>query len=392
MGSQVEMPSVLVVDDEPQILDALSRTLSPQYQITTAATAQQALEHMDEGAHYAAVICDLSMPEMSGIELLRQIRERDPGVPVIVLTGQGSLQSAMEVMEHGGFRYLTKPFEEEILIKNVQAATATRHIDDLRRRAVEICDSGVWTFSKNNELDPYFDEAISNIYLAFQPIVDCKSQEVFGYEALVRSNGPKLTNPGLLFGAAERLGRVRDIGREVRRLAARKFKEAPPGSTLFVNLHAVELGDEELYAPSAPLSAIADQVVLEITERTSLGSVEDLSGRMQSLRELGFRIAVDDLGAGYAGLTSFSELMPDIVKLDMSLIRGMDSSPRQQSIVKSMLTVCLRDLDTRVVCEGVETPQEAESLDSLGADLLQGYLFGRPEPHFQLRGDAGVGR
>jgi EAL domain-containing protein (putative c-di-GMP-specific phosphodiesterase class I) len=104
---------------------------------------------------------------------------------------------------------------------------------------------------------------------------------------------------------------------------------------------------------------------------------------MARLRRLGFRIAVDDLGAGYAGLASFSQLEPDIAKLDMSLVRGIDTSATKASIVRSMISVCTQELGTRVVCEGVETVAERDTLQSLGADLLQGYLFARPSRDFR---------
>lgn len=377
-----ERPQVLVVDDEQTMRTVLSRSLSDEFEVTTAAGPTEALTLLDDGRRFCTAICDLHMPEMSGMELLRCIRERDPGIPVIILTGAGTLESAMQVMEHGGFRYLTKPFETQAILDAVRAASAVRQIDVLRRRATEVCDAGGWRATMDQELDLHFNAALKNLFVVYQPILDCRTGVVFGYEALARSRGPELTNPGLLFGAAERLGRVRDVGREVRRQVARQIHGAPSDATLFVNLHALDLGDEELYAESAPLSRVSSRIILEITERMSLDSVDDLAARITRLRELGYRIAIDDLGAGYAGLTSFSELTPEVVKLDMSLVRNIHDNARKQSIVGSLLTVCLRDLDTRVVCEGVETQAESDTLIQLGADLLQGYHFGRPQPEF----------
>jgi EAL domain-containing protein (putative c-di-GMP-specific phosphodiesterase class I) len=130
------------------------------------------------------------------------------------------------------------------------------------------------------------------------------------------------------------------------------------------------------------LAECADRIVLEVTERSSLDRVPDVKDRVKSLRALGFKIAVDDLGAGYAGLSSFSQLQPDIAKLDMSLIRDIDLSPQKRSIVRSLLAVCRDDLDVQVICEGVETRAERDTLDALGSDTLQGYLFGRPAVGF----------
>ncbi len=143
------------------------------------------------------------------------------------------------------------------------------------------------------------------------------------------------------------------------------------------------MSDDDLYSTSAPLSDFAGSVVLEITERASLHRIHDVRDRMVQLRKLGFRIAVDDLGAGYAGLSSFSQLEPDIAKLDMSLVRGVDGSARKASIVRSMISVCTHELETKVVCEGVEIEAERDALMELGADLLQGYLFARPSAQFR---------
>jgi EAL domain-containing protein (putative c-di-GMP-specific phosphodiesterase class I) len=121
--------------------------------------------------------------------------------------------------------------------------------------------------------------------------------------------------------------------------------------------------------------------VLEVTERASLYGVKNLSACVAKLKALGFQIAIDDLGAGYAGLTSFTQLEPELAKLDMSLVRGVDGDSRRQSIVRSMKRLC-DDLGMQVVAEGVETAAERDMLTELGCDLLQGYLFAKPQRGF----------
>ena len=137
---------------------------------------------------------------------------------------------------------------------------------------------------------------------------------------------PSIPHPGALFEAAERLGRVHEVGGVVRDRAA-AFLARAPALTLFVNVHAQELTDDALLSPAAALSGHARSVVLELTERSSFEHVPNLRARVSLLRRLGYRLAVDDLGAGYAGLTSFAALNPHVVKLDMSLVRGCDTEP-----------------------------------------------------------------
>jgi EAL domain-containing protein (putative c-di-GMP-specific phosphodiesterase class I) len=204
---------------------------------------------------------------------------------------------------------------------------------------------------------------------------------VFGYEALVRSRESTLPTPGDLFDAAERLDRVYDIGRAVRARVAMQCESAPAGARLFVNLHPEDLADDELLLPTSPLSRVAERVVLEITERAALDKVHDVRGRVGRLRKMGFRIAIDDLGAGYAGLTSFAQLEPEVVKLDMSLIRGVDADATRAKLVRSMTALC-KELDMQVISEGIETVAERDTIAEIGCDLLQGYLFAKPGDGF----------
>jgi EAL domain-containing protein (putative c-di-GMP-specific phosphodiesterase class I) len=191
-----------------------------------------------------------------------------------------------------------------------------------------------------------------------------------------------MRNPADILEAAERLGRLHELGRRVRAQVAAAAADAPGAETkLFVNLHSADLNDEELYSTDSPLSKIAPRVVLEVTERASLDGVNNVAARVSKLRSLGFQIAIDDLGAGYAGLTSFTQLEPHVAKLDMSLVRGVDVDSRRHSIVRSMKKLC-DELGILVVAEGVETAAERDRLAELGCDVLQGYLFARPERGF----------
>ena len=201
---------------------------------------------------------------------------------------------------------------------------------------------------------------------------------LYGYEALTRTTGDALPGPAALFDAAERLNAVDRLGRIVRE----RLATSPPAARnviLFLNLHPLELADPGLVDSIAPIEMWAKSIVLEITERCSLEGIDDLEQRISSLRRRGYRIALDDLGAGYAGLTSFAALDPEVVKLDMQLVRGVDADPIKQKLVASMTGLC-KELGILVVAEGVETQNERDALAKLGCDLLQGFLIGRPKP------------
>src|SRR5262249_39970491 len=155
----------------------------------------------------------------------------------------------------------------------------------------------------------------------------------------------------------------------IRAAAAHAFAAVPNDALLFVNLHTRDLLDPTLTTPDAPLSKLAHRVVLEITERSAVADIKDIRARVSSLRAMGFRIAIDDLGAGYAGLTSFALLEPEFVKMDMSLVRNVHTSPIKKKLIGSMTTLC-KDMGMAVVAEGIETIEERETLLGLGCDHL----------------------
>lgn len=192
----------------------------------------------------------------------------------------------------------------------------------------------------------------------------------------MRSDEPDLPHPGSVLKAGERLDRVSHIGDAVRRLAATALT-SNADSVLFVNLHPQDIEDDALYDVAAPLTRFAERVVLEVTERASLEGIRDLRERVARLRALGFRIALDDLGAGYAGSTSFTQLEPEFVKLDMELIRDIHLHEMKRKIVRSMVSLC-HDMGKCIVGEGVESCEERDVLVELECDYLQGFLFAKP--------------
>jgi EAL domain-containing protein (putative c-di-GMP-specific phosphodiesterase class I) len=370
-------PRVLVADDEAALVRATARILtSAGYDVTTAANGREAFELLARTT-FDVIVSDISMPELDGIQLLRTVRQRDLDVPVVLMTGAPDVATAVQAIAHGALHYLTKPVDALELRDVVQRAVRLHQIARVKREALILVSEGGLGISDRVGLEASFDRALETLWMAYQPIVRAADRTLFGYEALLRSGEKSLPHPGAILDAAERLGRLPELGRKIRATAAASMPGAPKGSALFVNLHARDLMDGDLLAPSSALSAIADQVVLEITERASLDEVPHARAKIAELRRRGFRIAIDDLGAGYAGLTSFVALEPELVKLDMSLVRDVERTPTKQKLIRSMATLC-KDLGIIVVAEGVETAAERDCVVELGCDLLQGYLHGKP--------------
>lgn len=373
---------VLMVDDDESLLRAYERTLLlAGYVVQTATSGRAALSLLDKDPSVDVVITDIHMPEMDGLCLLREIRGRNADLPVALVTAEPEVESAMDAVQLGALSYVPKPVDPDVLTKLVQRATRLYQFAKLRRQS-HLAEGDLLQTSDRGALDSALTRALDGLWIAFQPIVHWSEKNVFGYEALLRTSSTELPHPGAILKAAERLDRLEELGRRVRSRVAECASGAPEGATFFVNLHARDLRDESLFSEGSPLSELAKHVVLEITERAALDEVPDMRKRIESLRKLGYRIAVDDLGAGYSGLSSLACLEPEIVKIDMSLVRGIDKSPAKLKLIHSILSLS-RDLHFDVIAEGVETQDELGALCQAGCILFQGYLFARPTKHFE---------
>ena len=373
---------ILVVDDEPNIRIAFERLLGHDgHQVRTAQSAEEALKSFDDDT-YDVVVSDIRLPSMDGLELLRGIRQRNPDVPVILITGGPSLESAMKAMTFGALRYLVKPVDPDELRDVICEAVSLNKMAAAKREALALMGRHDRLVGDRAALEVAFDQAMKGATLHFQPIVRWSDHTVMAYEALLRMDSScSLPKPDAVIDAAERLGWVHRLSRRVRQFAATALPRCPEDTRLFVNLHAKDLNDPMLFDACDPLFAHSRDVVFEITERHSLADVEDVHVNVARLKQRGFRVALDDFGAGHAGLTSFAILEPDIIKLDMDLVRNIDRIQTKRKLVESMVSVC-KDLGVEVVAEGVERVREFQTLQELGCDVFQGFLFGRPAALF----------
>ena len=218
-----------------------------------------------------------------------------------------------------------------------------------------------------------------DITVAFQPVVDLDRNLVYAYEALVRGRSGSC--------AAEVLGKVAPAGRyafdQVCRVAAIALAARLHVATgLSVNflpnaLYEAETCLQTTVQVARQYAFPTDRLIFELTEGERVADVRRVREVVRECQGQGLRVAIDDFGAGYAGLNLLADLTPDAVKLDMGLVRGLDGCRRRRAIVHGVLATC-RDLGVDVVAEGVETAGELSALRDLGVRYAQGYLFARP--------------
>jgi EAL domain-containing protein (putative c-di-GMP-specific phosphodiesterase class I) len=219
--------------------------------------------------------------------------------------------------------------------------------------------------------------------MAFHPIVDLSRGTVWGYEALVRGTEGQ--------SAGQVLGQVTDENRykfdqacrvKAIELAGRLF---PVSSDTRLSINFMP---NAVYEPSACIKASLaaasrvgfrpERIMFEFTENEEVGDPKHLQRIVAEYKRLGFLTAIDDFGAGHAGLNLLAKFQPDVMKIDMELIRGIEACRARQAIVAGIVGIG-RTLDVVVIAEGVETREEATMLRSAGITLLQGYLFAKPE-------------
>jgi EAL domain-containing protein (putative c-di-GMP-specific phosphodiesterase class I) len=220
------------------------------------------------------------------------------------------------------------------------------------------------------------------VRMAFQPVVRLHDGSILAYEALARFDRDHFPTPAHAFAAAIEAG----IGVELELLAVEQalhsLDHIPPGAWLTMNLSV-----EALMHPAVRATLLAHAgrgIVVELTEHTQVLDYTALTQVTDDLRAAGILIAVDDAGAGYASLSHILQLRPDIIKLDITLTRGIDTDPVRAALARSLVSFA-HDIGAMLIAEGIETPAEHEKLRELGVELGQGYYMARPGP---LTGDS----
>ena len=219
------------------------------------------------------------------------------------------------------------------------------------------------------------------ITMAFQPIVDVSTETVFAYEALVRGQDGGGAGSVLAQVSPENRYAFDQLCRTTAIEWASNLDLTADGASLSINFLP-----NAVYEPRACIRATlaaamrtsfpVSRIIFEFTENEAM-DIDHILNILRSYRAMGFKTAIDDFGAGFAGLGLLSKFQPDIVKLDMALIRGIDIDRVKRVIVSNTLNM-LRDLGVEPVCEGVETLGEYAVLRDLGVSLMQGDLLGRP--------------
>ena len=262
------------------------------------------------------------------------------------------------------------------------AATQLRQLIEEARADAELARRLAVRKRRRSFTEVVLDRSVSSVY---EPIVDVHSKTVFGYEALVRGPaGGKLFSPSALFAAAESNDMLFELDCLCRASGLAGAVDFPTGTKLFLNvlpnsIHDPNFRADRLIQTLDECQLRPSDVVFEISEQESIENFDTFLEMSDQYRRLGFQFALDDTGSGYAGFEELIELQPEFIKIDRSVVSGVDQDPARQEVLTALLAVAEK-LGSRVVGEGLDTLEELEMLAALGIHFGQGWLFGHPTP------------
>lgn len=367
--------NILLVEDEQSLARAYSRTLKLHgLEPTWVSDATSALTELRQRS-YDVIVSDIMLPDHSGLDLLRHVRNSDPDLPMVLVTGMPNLDSAIDAVALGAFRYLVKPVSNDRLIGCIAQAQRTRQVARLREEALG--KTHAFGSAGDAELSRAFERALEPLWIAYQPVIRWPGRAIYAYQALVRSDEASLALPSALLSAAERLGRSQELSRAVRRSVAKTARGLPSGTRVLINSNPSDLLDSELYSASTPLGAVAARVALDLPGSAAALTQVELGDRIRQLKGLGYQIAVTISSATCWDLARFEVLEPDILKVDMSRGDGDNEPATQRQALEHAAQWC-ESRGRHLVIEGVERDEERNRLHSLGCSLFQDCLFTHP--------------
>ena len=292
---------------------------------------------------------------------------------------------------HGGqvfYPYLRGPSQLpagiSVELRNPQFGVSTqlRRLVDSARRDCQNDIENARRATRQELLETILDHRIYSVY---EPIVEVENKTVFGYEALARGpEGSAFHSPMALFAAAEEFELIFELDCVCRESGLRGAVDFPKGTKLFLNIRPTTIHDpafreDKLTETLERRDLAPTDVVFEISEQESISSFGAFREMLDYYRNLGFQFALDDTGAGYAGLEELLELEPDYIKIDRAMVSGVDQDPARQDVLTALIQLAEK-MGAQVIGEGLDTLEELEMLGRLGIRFGQGWLFGRPTP------------
>lgn len=356
---------VWLIDDEPGVRLTVRRWLTHLgYQVEVFEEGPALIETILQSSQPlpALIICDADMPMMSGLEVLARVAKEAPDVKRLLYTAREPNRWVIEAFNQGVIhRFIDKSAGPKALQECL-----SEMLRDQEERGRQLL-----------ALDELLSQRLVSLHL--QPIFNAQTRKLEASEALMRSQHPEFRGPLDILDATQLAQRELDLQRVLTSLSCELRAQIPADVKLFMNIDPVIFGQpDHLDDAFSEIYPYASSVVLELTERGQLCGDAWVES-VKYLRDRGFEIALDDLGAGYNSLGAVAAVSPEIIKLDISLVSNLHLSQPKREMVRLLSEYAQRH-NIKTVAEGIELSEEAEWCTQLGMRWLQGYHLARPLP------------
>ncbi|HEV8572930.1 MAG TPA: EAL domain-containing protein, partial [Actinomycetota bacterium] len=386
-GGVLSRIRVLIADDDPVLRDALAALIQAEESmelVGVATDAGQVVELAGTLAPDVAVI-DVRMPEGGGAAAARGIRQVSPSTRIVALSAYEDRTTVLEMLRAGAVGYVVKGTSTREIAEAISrsylgqstlsAEITTDVVDELASQLVRESKEAERQAERAARIRRVL--AGEGLTMVFQPIADLLTGRIVGLEALARFSLEPQQGPDRWFAEAAEVGLAIDLELAAARAALAHFDHVPQGAYLSVNLSPETVTFSSFR--DIFINASVDRVVVEITEHAPVQDYAALADALGEFRNGGGRLAVDDAGAGFASLRHILRLAPDLIKLDVTLTRNIDSDQASQAMASALASFASKT-HARIVAEGIETQEELAALRDLGIDHGQGYLLARPGP------------
>ena len=362
---------ILIADSDENFVKAMVRLLEARgYKVDAACDSADALEKVRQ--YPDLILLDQGLPDTGGLEICKKVREdsRLEHISIIVFTATQLPSDRVEGFSLGADDCVSKPVDDEELIARMEAVLKRNQVFCQVQEERSTLTTELRSILSNETITPYF-----------QPIYSMKTLKPIGLEALSRPpTSGLIDNAEFLFKTALILDMYSEVEMVCWKIAVSKWKEMVNTEKLFLNCtpYFIESGrlNEKFLSQ---LGINPSSIVLEITERTAIQKYDIFLKELNMIRGLGIKIAVDDVGSGFASLDTVVEIRPDIVKIDRQLVRDLHKDDLKYNIMQAIVSFCKKS-NVITVAEGVEVEKELEAVIELGVDAVQGYLLAYPSP------------
>ena len=378
---------VLVAEDDPTVRDALEALFRSERSLELAASVGDATSAVEAAMreHPDVALVDVRMPG-GGASAARGIRSCSPDTRVLAFTAHDDRETVLQMLEAGAIGYLLKGDSIDEIVEAIHRASDGQ-APLSAEVAGEVIDEllGQLNIGRQNETQTRRREkrvrraleGKGRFSMVFQPICSL-SGSLVGAEALARFDGPPKRGPDRWFAEAEEVGLRRELELATAKVALSALPSLPPEIYLSVNVSPKTL----LSASFRKLvleNSDPTRVVVEVTEHARIDDYERLNSAFDRLREPGVRLAVDDAGAGFASLRHILRLAPDFIKLDRTLIDGIEYDRSRQALAAGLISFAEK-IEATIIAEGIEHSEEVDVLTALGVGYGQGFFIAKPGP------------